>query len=123
MGSASLDILFDKIDHEAAQFIQERTRVAMRLFLKEMGRGLSVSKARRRSWVWRFSRCVVGSFVGLCGAHFLRVFAISPSSKNQQRWDFVVCTNRSQLERLSEVWRGASFVATSACSVRSASSR
>jgi nitroreductase len=41
----------------------------------------------------------------------------SPSSKNQQRWDFVVCTDRSQLERLSEVWRGASFVATSALTV------
>ena len=41
----------------------------------------------------------------------------SPSSKNQQRWDFVVCTDRSQLERLSEVWRGASFVATSAVTV------
>jgi len=41
----------------------------------------------------------------------------SPSSKNQQRWDFVVCTNRSQLERLSEVWLGAGFVATSAVTV------
>jgi len=41
----------------------------------------------------------------------------SPSSKNQQRWDFVVCTEPSQLERLSEVWRGASFVATSAVTV------
>ena len=41
----------------------------------------------------------------------------SPSSKNQQRWDFIVCTNRSQLERLSDVWRGASFVATSAVTV------
>lgn len=41
----------------------------------------------------------------------------SPSSKNQQRWDFVVCTDRSQLERLSEVWRGVGFVATSAVTV------
>ena len=25
---------------------------------------------------WQFCECFVGSFVGLCGAHFLRVFAI-----------------------------------------------
>ena len=62
MGSASIDILFDKIDHEAAQFLQERTRAAMRLLLKEMGRGLSVTKAAKtigvavftvRRWVFR----------------------------------------------------------------------
>ena len=40
MGSASLDVLFDKIDHEAAQSRQDRTRTAMRLFLKEMGTGV-----------------------------------------------------------------------------------
>ena len=62
MGSASLDVLFDKIDHEATQFIQERTRVAMRLFVKEMNSGLSVTKAAKkmgvqvstvRRWVFR----------------------------------------------------------------------
>ncbi len=41
----------------------------------------------------------------------------APSSRNEQRWDFVVCTDRSQLQRLSGVWRGASFVATSAATV------
>ena len=41
----------------------------------------------------------------------------SPSSKNEQRWDFIVCTDRLQLTGLSEVWRGASFVATSAATV------
>ena len=55
MGSASIDILFDKIDHEAAQFLQERTLVAMRLFLKEMGTGLSVSKAAKKTGVAVFT--------------------------------------------------------------------
>lgn len=41
----------------------------------------------------------------------------SPSSRNEQRWDFIVCTDRNQLARLSEVWRGASFVATSAATI------
>ena len=69
MGSASLDVLFDKIDHEAAQFIQERTRVAMRLFLKEMNAGLSVTKAAEKTGVavftvrrWVFRRFVCGAF-------------------------------------------------------------
>jgi len=69
MGSASIDILFDKIDHEATQSLQERTRVAMRLFLKEMGRGLSVSKAAKKLGVavftvrrWVFRRFVWGAF-------------------------------------------------------------
>ena len=62
MGSAPLDILFDKIDHEAVQSIQERTRVAMRLFIKEMNKGVSVTKAAEklgvavftvRRWVFR----------------------------------------------------------------------
>jgi nitroreductase len=41
----------------------------------------------------------------------------SPSSRNQQRWDFVVVTDRDQLARLAEVWRGAGHVATSAATV------
>jgi nitroreductase len=31
----------------------------------------------------------------------------TPSSSNQQRWDFVVCTDREQLEALSKVWQWA----------------
>jgi nitroreductase len=38
----------------------------------------------------------------------------TPSSTNQQRWDFIVCTERSLLERLAQVWRGAGHVASSA---------
>ncbi len=41
----------------------------------------------------------------------------SPSSLNRQRWDFVVCTDRSQLQRLATVWAGASHVATSAATI------
>ena len=41
----------------------------------------------------------------------------SPSSSNRQRWDFVVCTDRRQLQELSKVWRGAGHVASSAATV------
>jgi len=41
----------------------------------------------------------------------------SPSSSNQQRWDFVVCTDRAQLQDLARVWRGAGHVAASAATV------
>jgi len=41
----------------------------------------------------------------------------SPSSSNRQRWDFVVCTDRKQLQELSKVWRSAGHVATSAATV------
>lgn len=41
----------------------------------------------------------------------------SPSSKNDQPWDFVVCTSRSQLEELSKVWRFGGHVARSAATI------
>jgi nitroreductase len=41
----------------------------------------------------------------------------TPSSSNQQRWDFVVCTDREQLQALSKVWRWAGHVATSAATI------
>lgn len=41
----------------------------------------------------------------------------APSSSNQQRWDFVVCTDRRQLQELSRVWRYAEHVASSAATV------
>lgn len=41
----------------------------------------------------------------------------APSSQNQQRWDFVVVTDRRRLQELSEVWRGAGHVADSAATV------
>ena len=41
----------------------------------------------------------------------------SPSASNAQRWDFVVCTDRSQLERVATVWRGAGHIASSAATI------
>src|SRR5262245_30137309 len=41
----------------------------------------------------------------------------APSSRNGQPWDFVVCTDRQQLEELSKVWAHAQHVARSAATV------
>jgi nitroreductase len=41
----------------------------------------------------------------------------APSSRNQQAWDFVVVTERDRLRKLSEVWRFAQHVASSAATV------
>lgn len=41
----------------------------------------------------------------------------TPSSRNQQRWDFVVVTEDDRLERLSRVWRGAGHIADSAATI------
>ena len=41
----------------------------------------------------------------------------SPSSQNTQPWDFVVVTDREQLQDLSKVWQGARHVANSAATV------
>lgn len=35
----------------------------------------------------------------------------SPSSRNSQRWDFVIVRDRERLQRLSDVWRGAAHIA------------
>jgi len=42
---------------------------------------------------------------------------LAPSAMNRQPWDFIVCTDRAQLEELSKVWRGAGHVAGSAASI------
>ncbi len=41
----------------------------------------------------------------------------SPSSRNWQPWDFVVVTDRAQLQELSRVWRGGGHVARSAATI------
>lgn len=41
----------------------------------------------------------------------------APSSRNTQPWDFVLVTDRSQLEELARVWVGAAHVATSAATI------
>ncbi len=41
----------------------------------------------------------------------------TPSSRNEQRWDFIVVTDPDQLEALSHVWRGARHVPGSAATI------
>lgn len=41
----------------------------------------------------------------------------SPSSRNEQRWDFIVVRERSQLQRLAGVWRGAAHIADAAATI------
>jgi nitroreductase len=41
----------------------------------------------------------------------------APSSRNEQRWDFVLIQDRSLLTSISEVWRGAAHVAGAAAAV------
>jgi nitroreductase len=41
----------------------------------------------------------------------------APSSANQQRWDFVLVTDRARLAELATVWRGARHVAGSAATI------
>jgi nitroreductase len=47
----------------------------------------------------------------------LEAARLTPSSRNRQAWDFVVCTDRRQLEELSKVWRSAGHVASSAATI------
>jgi nitroreductase len=41
----------------------------------------------------------------------------APSSRNWQPWDFIVVTDRRQLQELSTVWRGGGHIAHSAATV------
>src|ERR1700728_2379313 len=41
----------------------------------------------------------------------------SPSASNRQPWDFVVTTDRGQLEALATVWRGARHLAGAAAAI------
>lgn len=41
----------------------------------------------------------------------------TPSSSNQQRWDFVVIRDKDRLERLSHIWRGAGHIPGSAATI------
>ncbi|MFL6242057.1 MAG: nitroreductase family protein, partial [Acidimicrobiia bacterium] len=41
----------------------------------------------------------------------------APSSNNEQRWDFVVCTERRRLQELAKVWQYGGHVATSAATI------
>lgn len=41
----------------------------------------------------------------------------APSAKNRQPWDFVIVTDRNQLQELSTVWRGAGHIAGAAAAI------
>jgi nitroreductase len=41
----------------------------------------------------------------------------APSSRNTQPWDFVVVTDRAQLQELSTVWQGGGHIAGSAATI------
>ena len=41
----------------------------------------------------------------------------APSSRNWQPWDFLVVTDRPQLEQLSQVWQGGGHIARAAAAV------
>jgi nitroreductase len=41
----------------------------------------------------------------------------APSASNRQPWDFVIVTERAQLEELSTVWRGAGHIASAAAAI------
>ncbi len=41
----------------------------------------------------------------------------APSSRNGQRWDFVVVSDKGRLDRLSRVWQGAAFITDSKATI------
>lgn len=41
----------------------------------------------------------------------------TPSSRNEQRWDFVLVQDPERLRRLSQVWRGAAHIADSPAAI------
>ncbi|BBZ45882.1 nitroreductase family protein [Mycobacterium parmense] len=41
----------------------------------------------------------------------------APSAKNRQPWDFVIVTDRGQLQELSTVWQGAGHIAAAAAAI------
>ena len=41
----------------------------------------------------------------------------APSASNRQHWDFVIVTDRAQLEELSMVWRGARHIASAPAAI------
>ena len=49
--------------------------------------------------------------------HILEAARRTPSSTNQQGWDFVLVTERERLRELAETWRWARHVGTSAATI------
>ncbi len=53
-------------------------------------------------------------------AHLERILEAgrrAPSSRNEQRWDFVAVTDWNRLQALSRVWRGAGHIANAAAAI------
>jgi nitroreductase len=74
------------------------------------------------TWDALTSRRNVRSFDGrpVSAEHLDRILEAgrrAPSSRNTQPWDFVLVTDRGQLEELAKVWVGAGHVASSAATI------
>ena len=74
------------------------------------------------TWEAITSRRNVRSFDGrpIAAEHLDQILEAArrtPSSRNSQPWDFVLVTDRTQLEQLSTVWVGAGHVAHSAATI------
>jgi nitroreductase len=41
----------------------------------------------------------------------------APSASNRQHWDFIIVTDRAQLDELSTVWRGARHIASAPAAI------
>ncbi len=75
-----------------------------------------------QTWEAITSRRNVRSFTSepVSAEHLNRILEAgrrAPSSRNTQPWDFVLVTDRAQLQELSEVWVGAAYVASAAAAV------
>ena len=75
-----------------------------------------------QTWEAITSRRNVRSFADqpIAGEHLDRILDAgrrAPSSRNSQPWDFVLITDRSQLEQLATVWVGAGHIASSAATI------
>ena len=74
------------------------------------------------TWEAVISRRNVRSYADrpIPGEHLERILEAgrrAPSSQNWQPWDFVLVTDRQQLEELSKVWQAARHVAVSAATI------
>jgi nitroreductase len=75
-----------------------------------------------QTWKAITSRRNVRSFSGepIAAEHLDQILEAgrrAPSSRNSQPWDFILVTDRSQLEQLATVWVGSGHVARSAATI------
>lgn len=84
--------------------------------------GLPIRLMPMQTWEAITSRRNVRSFADrpIAAEHLDQILEAArraPSSRNSQPWDFVLVTDRTQLEQLSTVWIGAGHVAGSAATI------